>query len=115
MVILVNDQIVNESELSVNSLLEKFPKLKAASEFVINQELRIVEKQAKVLYVGQKEMGVVSPNDDVVNIVGSEDATTCHIVILRHVSTGVTGVAHLDCEDYHQFLDLENAVRSKAR
>ena len=114
MVIMVNDQIVEEDELSVNCLLEKFPELRTMSESFIDQEVRTFEKQDKVLYVGQREMGVVSRDDDVIDIVGSEDATTCHIVILRHISTGVTGVAHIDCGDYQQFLDLENAVSSMA-
>ena len=49
------------------------------------------------MYVGQREMAVGARGDGV-EILGSEDATTCHIVIIRDVSgeAGVTGVAHID-------------------
>ena len=49
------------------------------------------------MYVGQREMAVGARGDGV-ELLGSEDATTCHIVIIRDVSgeAGVTGVAHID-------------------
>ena len=49
------------------------------------------------MYVGQREMAVGARGDGL-EILGSEDATTCHIVIMRDVSgeAGVTGVAHID-------------------
>ena len=49
------------------------------------------------MYVGQREMAVGARGDGL-EILGSEDATTCHIVIIRDVSSeaGVTGVAHID-------------------
>ena len=115
MVLLVGDQIVEGDESSVKCLLDKFPELKTVSESVINQETRNFEKHDKVLYVGQREMGVVDPEDEVIDVMGSEDATTCHVVILRHCTTGVTGVAHIDSEDFSQFLDLESAVRTKSK
>ena len=43
-------------------------------------------------------------------MVGSDRATTCHVVVLRHVRTRVNGVAHVDNADARQFLDLTNAV-----
>ena len=43
-------------------------------------------------------------------MVGSDRATTCHVVVLRHVQTRVSGVAHVDNADARQFVDLTNAV-----
>lgn len=34
--------------------------------------------------------------DSQVRILGTEDATTCHAIILRHPITGVTALAHAD-------------------
>ena len=60
-------------------------------------------------------MAVIAPGDDM-RILGSEDATTCHIVVLRNITNnkGVTGLAHLDSEDPDQFLALESAVRRRS-
>ena len=82
------------------------------------------------MYVGQREMAVGARGDGV-ELLGSEDATTCHIVIIRDVSgeAGVTGVAHIDrlgivkekilfksqqfSDEPEQFLALERAVRDR--
>lgn len=37
-----------------------------------------------LLYVGQREMAAVATHDKNVNIIGSSDATTCIIVVVRH-------------------------------
>lgn len=37
-----------------------------------------------LLYVGQREMAAVASHDKNVNIIGSDDATTCIIVVVRH-------------------------------
>jgi protein N-terminal asparagine amidohydrolase len=36
----------------------------------------------KCLYVGQREYATVQHNDPFIDIIGSDDATTCHIVLL---------------------------------
>ena len=41
-----------------------------------------VESSEACVYVGQKEAAVVAPGDRI-RMLGSEDATTCHIVVLR--------------------------------
>ena len=75
------------------------------------------------------QVAVIAPGDDM-RILGSEDATTCHIVVLRWVvsivtcnvynfkrfssyrdsNTGVTGLAHLDNDEPEDFLKLEREV-----
>ncbi|XP_046660426.1 protein N-terminal asparagine amidohydrolase isoform X2 [Homalodisca vitripennis] len=49
-----------------------------------------------LLYVQQREMAVTVPHDKNVNIIGSDDVTTCIIVILRHTGSGAVGLAHFD-------------------
>ena len=51
--------------------------------------------QTSSVYVGQRELAVVSPGDDI-QIVGSDSASTCLVVLLRHALTGVVGLGHLD-------------------
>lgn len=49
-----------------------------------------------LLYVGQREMAAVAPHDKNVNIIGSDDATSCIIVVVRHSGSGAVALAHLD-------------------
>ena len=71
------------------------------------QSLRSVSPENGLLYVSQSEMGLTVPEDPNVSILGSEDATTCHILFLRHLETGATACTHIDsvCED-----DLDGVV-----
>ena len=83
------------------------------------------------MYVSQREMAVGSVDDNI-DLLGSEDATTCHVVILRDVTTDtdtpvtgmdhdtdtddddiVIGLAHIDSDEPGQFLALERAVRDR--
>lgn len=49
-----------------------------------------------LLYVRQREMAAVAPHDKSVNIIGSDDATTCIIVVVRHSGSGAVAMSHLD-------------------
>ncbi|KAJ7305796.1 hypothetical protein JRQ81_010162 [Phrynocephalus forsythii] len=48
-----------------------------------------------LLYVQQREFAATTPKDGSVSILGSEDATTCHLVVLRH--TGTSPLSVLSC------------------
>lgn len=58
--------------------------------------VKIIIQIAGLLYVHQAEFAVTHPGDPHVHWIGSEDATTCHIIILRHAKTKVTALAHMD-------------------
>ncbi|KAK1162814.1 protein N-terminal asparagine amidohydrolase isoform X2 [Acipenser oxyrinchus oxyrinchus] len=49
-----------------------------------------------LLYVKQREFAATTPSDCSVTVIGSDDATTCHIVVLRHTGSGATCLAHCD-------------------
>ncbi|KAG5278847.1 hypothetical protein AALO_G00103380 [Alosa alosa] len=49
-----------------------------------------------LLYVQQREFAATIPLDKSVTIIGSADATTCHLVVLRHTGSGATCLAHCD-------------------
>uniref|UniRef100_A0A8C2G7D7 Uncharacterized protein n=1 Tax=Cyprinus carpio TaxID=7962 RepID=A0A8C2G7D7_CYPCA len=38
----------------------------------------------QLLYVQQREFAATTPADNSVSVLGSDDATTCHLVVLRH-------------------------------
>lgn len=49
-----------------------------------------------LLYVQQREYAATTPSDKSVTVIGSADATTCHLVVLRHTGSGATCLAHCD-------------------
>uniref|UniRef100_A0A8C8A4L9 N-terminal asparagine amidase n=1 Tax=Otus sunia TaxID=257818 RepID=A0A8C8A4L9_9STRI len=63
-----------------------------------SQPAQIVEPKG-LLYVQQREFAVTTPKDGSVSILGSDDATTCHIVVLRHTGSGATCLTHCDGSD----------------
>jgi len=110
MVLIIDDQEV--SSFQVEDLFDLFPILKRKSVNLVQECLRQVTGEENCLYVGQREMAVLRPEDGV-ELVGSEDATTCHILVLREPTTSTTGLAHLDTEDPAQLQALEREVRRR--
>ncbi|XP_015511689.1 protein N-terminal asparagine amidohydrolase [Neodiprion pinetum] len=49
-----------------------------------------------LLYVLQREMAATLPHDKNVSILGSDDVTSCIIVVLKHSGSGAVALAHLD-------------------
>ena len=41
-----------------------------------------MQNSVRCLYVGQREIAAVTFQDPYIDIIGSDDATTCHIVLL---------------------------------
>ena len=100
------------STVTASELHNQYQLLKENSLSVLSRPVKQVNATDKCLYVGQREMAVVAPGDNV-NMVGSEDATTCHIVIIRDDHTGVTGLAHIDSDEPNDFHALEREVRDR--
>lgn len=56
---------------------------------------------------------MTSPKDGSISILGSDDATTCHIVVLRHTGNGATCLTHCDGSDTKAEVPLiVNAIKS---
>ena len=110
--VLIVDGFEVVTPIPVSQLHEKYQLLKANSQSLLSRPSKLIEASDRCLYVGQRETAVVSPGDNI-HMLGSEDATTCNIVILRDVNSGVTGIAHLDSEEPNDFLTLEREVRDR--
>lgn len=83
MVLVLNGVLQDECPLDTNSLFLQHPVYREYA----NQLTSIPQRQVGpvgVLYVGQREMAAVSPHDKNVNTIGSDDATSCIIVVVRH-------------------------------
>jgi len=110
MVLIIDNQEV--SSLKGDEVFAQFPGLREKSSEVVEKCLRKVKAEERCVYVGQRELAMAGPEDRV-EMLGSEDATTCHIVVLRDSNTNTTGLAHLDTEEPEQFLCMEREVAAR--
>uniref|UniRef100_A0A8D1ZAU2 N-terminal asparagine amidase n=1 Tax=Sus scrofa TaxID=9823 RepID=A0A8D1ZAU2_PIG len=83
---------------SAGDLVRAHPPLEERARLLRGQSVQQVGPQG-LLYVQQRELAVTSPKDGSVCILGSDDATTCHIVVLRHTGNGATCLTHCDGTD----------------
>ncbi|OBS74668.1 hypothetical protein A6R68_14790 [Neotoma lepida] len=97
MPLLVNGRRVR-LPLSAAELVRAHPPLEERARLLRGQSVQQVGPQG-LLYVQQRELAVTSPKDGSISILGSDDATTCHIVVLRHTGNGATCLTHCDGTD----------------
>ena len=77
----------------ISTILASLPQLRRSSEELVRTPRTVDPGEVSSLYVGQREMAVLTPADGI-EVLGSDSATTCHVVILRW--GGVTGLGHID-------------------
>lgn len=90
--------VQNKSLGRINSsadLFDKFPYLQENGRAFRSRPLVEVDPKC-LLYVQQREFAATTPQDQSVSVIGSDDATTCHLVVLRHTGSGAVCLAHCD-------------------
>ena len=107
-------QIEDTFDCSSKSIFKRFGELTTRSKHFITNGIprkRILSEndQYRTLFVGQKEFAVISSNLNVGKFdwVASDDATTCHILVLKEPRTNTFGMVHVD-----GFGETENDIRS---
>ncbi|TSK62615.1 Protein N-terminal asparagine amidohydrolase [Bagarius yarrelli] len=80
---------------SATELFSKYSHLKDNAKIFRSKPPVTVDPKC-LLYVQQREFAVTTPADGSVSVIGSDDATTCHLIVLRHTGSGATCLAHLD-------------------
>ncbi|XP_060774888.1 protein N-terminal asparagine amidohydrolase [Neoarius graeffei] len=81
--------------ISTTELFSKYSHLKENAKTFRSRPIVTVDPKC-LLYVQQREFAATIPADGSVSVIGSEDATTCHLIVLRHTGSGATCLAHLD-------------------
>ncbi|XP_053219995.1 protein N-terminal asparagine amidohydrolase isoform X1 [Podarcis raffonei] len=110
MPLLVNGERVDLSQ-PTRELIYTFPELEEQAKILRGQPAQSVGPKG-LLYVQQREFAVTTPKDASVSILGSDDATTCHLVVLRHTGSGAICLTHCDGSDTEtEVLLITNAVK----
>jgi protein N-terminal asparagine amidohydrolase len=87
MVLLVDGVPLEEAPRDMRAFFMQYPSLKEASRGFCALKQQMVGPLG-LIYVMQREFAVTHPHDNKISIIGSDDLTTAHLVILRH--TGKT-------------------------
>ncbi|XP_054634459.1 protein N-terminal asparagine amidohydrolase [Dunckerocampus dactyliophorus] len=94
MPLLIRNKVV-ESLTSTAELFDTYPHLQENARAFRSLPLTDVDPKC-LLYVQQREFAATTPEDNSVSVIGSDDATTCHLVVLRHTGSGAACLAHCD-------------------
>ncbi|MBN3323478.1 NTAN1 amidohydrolase, partial [Atractosteus spatula] len=60
------------------------------------QQPEVIEQPDHLLYVSQREYATIDLSKGPVTRIGSDEATTCHIIVLHCPGTGKVSLAHID-------------------
>jgi len=95
MVLVINEYIYSK-KCSLENLAEHTDLIRTSIQFASSQEIKQpIEEISKTIYVYQHEFAVLGKNDsNGFHLIGSDDATTCHILILDNQIS--IALAHLD-------------------
>ncbi|XP_078097017.1 protein N-terminal asparagine amidohydrolase [Mustelus asterias] len=97
---------------STRDFTERYSQLKEGANALKSKPVCTIDPKG-LLYVLQREFATTTPKDDSVSILGTEDATTCHLVVLRHTGSGATSLGHCDGLETELMVSLMlNAVKS---
>ena len=89
MVLLINGVPLEEAPRDIPSFFQQFPHFKEQASNICSTKTQVVGP-VELLYVFQREFAVTHPHDNKISILGTDDVTTGHIVIIRH-----TGILHI--------------------
>ncbi|XP_077305025.1 protein N-terminal asparagine amidohydrolase isoform X5 [Lithobates pipiens] len=104
MPVLIGSQRLDVAQ-PIARIIQMHGQVKERAQELTSQQLQIFGPKG-CLYIHQRELAATTPNDSSISVLGSEDATTCHIVVLRHTGSGAICLAHCDGTD------TENEVAS---
>ena len=106
--------VLQHSGQTLNCLKDVYEcsSVQKANQIFLSQPIENVGPNG-LLMVLQSEMAAVAGDEKRLQRLGTDDATTCHMVILRHPESHATILAHLDGTATEYF--VESAVRTLAK
>lgn len=95
MVLVLNGVLQTKCPQDTQSLYHSHPVYRETAGQLLSIPNKVIGPVG-LLYVRQREFASTVPQDKNVSILGSDDATTCIIVVVRHTGSGAVALAHLD-------------------
>ena len=104
MVLIIGEQTYSD-EFSLEQFAQHTSLINSSTEFAKSHEIKQPSEEiARTIYVHQREFAVVEKNDpNGFHFIGSDDATTCHILVLDNQHA--VGIIHLDGGETNESLE----------
>ncbi|ENN76949.1 hypothetical protein D910_07082 [Dendroctonus ponderosae] len=95
MVLVLNGVLQAKCPQDTQSLYNSHPVYRDSAGQLLSIQTKVIGPVG-LLYVKQREFASTVPHDKHVTILGSDNATSCFIVVVRHTGSGAVALAHLD-------------------
>ena len=95
MTILVENECLSTLPDEVSTFYSNFPQFQANASILTSTPVQTI-KNERVLYVAQGEYAIIKKGDAHFNLIGTDDATTCHIIVMKNQEESTVCVAHID-------------------
>lgn len=95
MPLVINGAVVDQLPPDTRTLFETYPHFKEIAAALISQVPKVIGPLG-LLYVHQREFAVTVLQDKNVSVLGTDEATTCIMAIIRHTGSGAVSLAHFD-------------------
>lgn len=101
MVLILDGKTQKNTPRRIKDFYEAFPTYRESARKFLSIGNKAIGPK-RLLYVGQCEFAASTPHDKNVIILGSDDATTCIIIVVRHSASGATALAHFDGSGWYE-------------
>jgi hypothetical protein len=104
MVLIINEHVYSK-KCSLENLVEHTELIHSSYQFASSEQIKQpLEEISKTIYIHQHEFAVLAKNDpNGFHLIGSDDATTCHILILDNQFA--VALAHLDGSETRESIE----------
>lgn len=99
MTVIVGGHPISQVPNTVTEIYRRFPSLQTEATKLVLKPLLTFDQPEGVMYVTQKEYAVLKSDDQNFTVLGTDDATTCHIVVMVNREESTVCLAHVDSTD----------------
>jgi len=95
MVLLINGVPLEEAPRDVAAFISQYPHFKESASRLCSMKPETCGPHG-LIYVFAREFAVTHPHDNKISVMGTDDITTSHIIVIKHSGSGAIGLTQID-------------------
>ena len=95
MVLLINGVPLEEAPRDVSAFISQYPHFKESASRLCSMKPETIGPHG-LIYVFSREFAVTHPHDNKISVMGTDDITTSHIIVIKH--SGNIKILHNELE-----------------
>ena len=100
MVLMINGVPLEEAPRDLSSFLSSYPHFKESASRLCTMKAESIGPHGLV-YVCAREFAVTHPHDNKISVMGTDDITTSHIIVIKHSGKYKSTIQELFSELFH--------------